>query len=97
MSSERVLKETLPTSSLAYIRRKWLEDPEKDEGIKTPFKTVNLKLGSLRGLVCLQAIPKVGKSTLAMQLGIHAARNGTRVIYIDFENGKREIMKRVCQ
>ncbi len=60
MSSERVPKETLSKSSLAYIKKKWLENPEKDEGIKTPFKTVNLKLGSLKGLVCLQAIPKVG-------------------------------------
>ena len=85
------------SNALSVIKDKWLDDPDKDQGIKTQFKTINLKLGRLRGFVCLQAIPKVGKSTLAMQLGVHVAQSGTPVYYIDFENGKVEVMKRVCQ
>jgi archaellum biogenesis ATPase FlaH len=84
-------------TSLADVRKGWLEVSDNNEYVKTPFNAVNLKLGGLKGLVCLQAIPKVGKSTWAMQVGIGAAQQGIRVNYLDYENGKAEIMKRVYQ
>ncbi len=89
---------TPPTAStIIDIRNKWLEYPNKNRGIKTPFKLLNAKMGGLHGHVNLQAIPKIGKSLWVIQIGVYAAQQGIHVAYVDFENGKYESMRRVCQ
>ncbi len=84
-------------STIIDIRKKWLENPNKHKGIKTPFKLLNAKMGGLQGHVNLQAIPKIGKSLWVIQNGVYAAQQGVHVAYVDFENGIYESMRRVYQ
>lgn len=58
------------------------------------FPRLTSALMGLREIIVLAAEPKVGKSTLALQIASDIADQGAGVLYYDFENGRMNLMAR---
>lgn len=68
--------------------------PDPPQGvILDSLPTLSNHMGGMYGVVALAGEPKVGKSTLAWQIGLDVARK-MPVIYYDFENGFAVLMNR---
>lgn len=67
-------------------------------GVASGINRLDTILGGLNdGLYLLAGGPGVGKTTLAMQLAAHAAREGTPALYVTFENSPENlILKALC-
>ncbi|WP_457577121.1 DnaB-like helicase C-terminal domain-containing protein [Desulfomarina sp.] len=52
-------------------------------------------LGGIHGINVIGGAPKVGKSTLMIQISSHMAHNRVPVLYYDFENGRQKIYQRL--
>lgn len=73
---------------LRYMRK-------EKSGLSTGLKRLDQKLLGLAGFVALVGEPKACKSTLAMQIALHNASNGIPVYFVDQENGRRRLAKRM--
>lgn len=62
------------------------------------FPKLTAALMGLRELAVLAAKPKIGKSTLALQIAADVADQGAGVLYLDMENGAMNLLSRdVCR
>jgi len=75
-------------SFLSYVNR-------KVHGIKTGLPSLDASLLGLQGIVSLVGEPKACKSTLALQIALHNARQGVPVFFIDRENGWHYMEQRI--
>jgi len=94
---DKKIKEDFEKSStLAYIEaiRQEIRESEKLPALETGFSRLDslLEGGLQEGLYVLGAITGAGKTTLALQIGDHVAKNGTDVIIFSLEMGRKELM-----
>lgn len=68
------------------------ENTDELLGIPTGFKTIDLATSGWqrKQLVTVIATPKIGKSTLAMRMALHAWQAGYRVLFLSFEMSNDE-------
>lgn len=66
-------------------------------GISTPFAKLNDKIGGWEQelVYYIGARPSVGKSALAVQIGMRAAKEGARVLYMILETSREQWLRRV--
>jgi replicative DNA helicase len=66
-------------------------------GLSTGFRDIDYRIGGLEPgtLTVIAGRPAMGKSALALQWGINAARNGAGVLMISLEMSARELGRRV--
>lgn len=84
------------SSTLAYIEaiRQEIRESKSSPALETGFSRLDslLEGGLQEGLYVLGAITGAGKTTLALQIGDHVAKNGTDVIIFSLEMGRKELM-----
>lgn len=79
---------------MAEIEREQTEG--RSAGIKTGIPKVDHMTGGLQAgdMVVLAARPSMGKTALAVQMGIHASRLGHHVLFASLEMPRRQLQKR---
>ena len=90
-----LLAQTPSGASLSSVSERIKQGfPDPPQGIVLDsLPTLSTHVGGVYGVVALAGEPKVGKSTLAWQIGLDVARK-MPVIYYDFENGFAVLMNR---
>lgn len=64
----------------------------------TCFKKLTEALNGLREIIVISALPKVGKTALALQIASDIARQNHGVLYYDFESGAENlIIRELCR
>lgn len=68
-----------------------------EKPLATPWSTVNRALGDglWPGMYCLVGGTGAGKTQWAVQLAVHAARAGSRVLYLALELSRRDLAARI--
>lgn len=67
-------------------------------GLSLGIPELDKTLLGLRGIMCIRGAPATNKSTLALQLAHHYAKNHGPVFYFDRENGRNRLRQRIlCQ
>jgi replicative DNA helicase len=86
-----LLKEGILAAHEAY------KNPGVVSGVPTGFLALDAALGGLQpGALCvLAARPAMGKTALAMQVALNAAKKGHRVLFFSLEMPRRELALRV--
>ena len=77
-----------------------LENPSQTTGIRTGFSDLDriIKTGMMPGeLIVLSAPPKIGKSTLALQVCTYNAFQGLASLFFCLEMPKMKIVKKIAQ
>ncbi|BCL61258.1 hypothetical protein DGMP_19510 [Desulfomarina profundi] len=74
-----------------------LSRERRDDSLRlsSGFTRFDKILGGIHGLNVVGGAPKVGKSTLMIQIASHMANNRVPVLYYDFENGRQKIYQRL--
>lgn len=67
--------------------------------IKTPWKNVNKLLGPVEGgdLLTLSAVPKTGKTTLALNISVYNAKRGYPVLFYCLEMRPERLAKKIIE
>lgn len=67
--------------------------------IKTPWRSVNRLLGGVEAgdLVILSAVPKTGKTTLALNIATHNAKRGLPVLFYCLEMRPERLAKKIIE
>lgn len=74
----------------------FLEYTEKiSSGITTGIGPIDDQFLGLQGIVGIVGEPKVFKSTLALQIALHNAKEGNPVLFVDRENGQHYMERRI--
>lgn len=73
---------------LAYTER-------RNQGIATGLPTLDRKFLGLQGIVGLVGDTEACKSTLALQVALHNAASGVPVLFVDRENSRTGMWKRI--
>ena len=92
-----------PKDQTSLFNRRLGLDPEKFlksirqefSGIKTGIDKIDRQLLGLAGFVGIIGEPKACKSTLALQIAAHNACEGNPVYFIDQENGRARLARRL--
>lgn len=75
--------------------RKRLEDLGESLHLQTGFPTLDEEVGFRAGeLICLAALPGIGKSTLALSVALSVAKSGGGVLFCSAEMGVDELVER---
>jgi replicative DNA helicase len=96
LSADDLLTEVLADAEQRLKQR--LETGQPVTGIPTGLAKLDEMLGGLStGLYILAGSPGVGKTTLSLQMSLHAVSQGIPVIYISYENSPVNlVLKALC-
>ena len=94
-SSFRAIKDLLGDS--ISIFEKMAESKSHIVGVPTGFKELDRLLAGLRGgdLVILAARPSIGKTSLALNVAVNAARAGTTIAFFSLEMPASQLTQRI--
>lgn len=91
---EPILKCSL--SSVESLKQKLnLESKGEIAGIATGFNCFDHQFSGLDGITLLGGMPKGGKTTFTLNIAINTAEQGIPTIYMDFENGKLNLLRKI--
>lgn len=97
-SISSLLKQTSSDGGIRSISDQLVSGlPDPPRGLQlTSLPLLAVRTGGIIGLWAIAGEPGCGKSTLAWQIALDVAKQGTKVIYYDFENGFATLMDRTA-